>query len=447
MAKKKLIFDIAIFAFSADLSGVPRFTLEVLKHLMTRDDLEIVLICSIKNEANAFSNLKKNINFNLPFQSKEKKELLFSESDEFFKQKLKNENKPLASLGQLEYFCLSLFPKSKLLKKLINFTKKIKNVTNKEKRQVLPKSPYFDELVTKSDAYFSPFHPLIPELSVKSSIRKAIVVHDLIPFVHPELLINNDLHLMLQEIADRLTPDLFIFTVSKNSKQDIKRFYPPIAEDKLIVIPEGVSPHFNFCADKTKIHSVLTKYKIPTDCRYITSIAAHDDRKNSAAVIYAFEKLCQKYPNKFADLRLVLTGPKTYNKTTFTQNAINSLSKDCKKRFIHAGYVEESDLPFIYSGASCFCFMSLYEGFGLPVLEAMQCGVPVITSNTSSLPEVVGDAGIMLEPHDVEGLADAFMQVLCNENLRNEMITKGLEQAKKFSWERCVDLIVEKLIG
>ncbi|MDR2171453.1 MAG: glycosyltransferase, partial [Planctomycetaceae bacterium] len=91
--------------------------------------------------------------------------------------------------------------------------------------------------------------------------------------------------------------------------------------------------------------------------------------------------------------------------------------------------------------------MSLYEGFGLPPLEAMQCGVPVITSNTSSLPEVVGDAGIMLDPHDIEGLANAFMRVLCNENLRNEMIAKGLEQAKKFDWNNCVDLIVEKLIN
>jgi glycosyltransferase involved in cell wall biosynthesis len=446
MPKKKLIFDIAIFAFSAELSGVPRFALEILKCLMKRDDFEIVLVCSIENnEANAFSNLKQNLNFNLPFQSREKKELIFSNADEFFKQKIKNENKPCTFLGQTEYFFLSRFPKSKLLKKLINFTKKIKKVADNKKQQVLPNSPFFEKLVTESDAYFSPFHPLLSELSVKPSIHKAIVVHDLIPFVHPELLIDNNLYFMLQKIADHITPDLFIFTVSENSKQDIKHFYPPIAEDKLIVIPEGASSHFNFCADKTKIFSVLKKYGIPADCRYITSIAAHDDRKNFAAVIDAFKKFCQKYPDKSANLRLVLTGSETCNKTTNIQKAINSLSEYCKKRFIHVGYVDETDLPFIYNGASCFCFMSLYEGFGLPVLEAMQCGVPVITSNTSSLPEVVGDAGIMLDPHDVEGLADAFMHVISDENLRQKMIAKGLEQAKKFSWERCVDLIVEKM--
>jgi glycosyltransferase involved in cell wall biosynthesis len=298
----------------------------------------------------------------------------------------------------------------------------------------------------ESDAYFSPFHPLIPELSMNPSIRKAIVVHDLIPFVHPELLVNNDLCFMLQKIANHITPDLLIFTVSENSKCDIKHFYPPIASDKLIVIPEGASPHFHFCTDKTKIDSVLKKYGIPTDCPYITSIAAQDDRKNFAAVIYAFEKLCQKYPDKFTDLRLVLTGPETSNHTVKIQKAIDSLSGDCKKRFIHVGYVDETDLPYIYNGASCFCFMSLYEGFGLPVLEAMQCGTPVITSNTSSLPEVVGDAGIMLDPHDVDGLADTFTHVISNENLRNEMTAKGFEQAKKFSWNICADLIVDELI-
>jgi glycosyltransferase involved in cell wall biosynthesis len=127
--------------------------------------------------------------------------------------------------------------------------------------------------------------------------------------------------------------------------------------------------------------------------------------------------------------------------------AYNKLTRKIRKRIIFTGYIDEIDIPFLYNGASCFCCMSLYEGFGLPPLEAMQSGIPVITSNTSSIPEVVGDAGIMLDPYDAEGLAEAFMNVISNENLRNEMIVKGLEQAKKFSWDRCVDLIVEKMIN
>ncbi|MDR1290926.1 MAG: glycosyltransferase family 4 protein [Planctomycetaceae bacterium] len=451
MKKKKLIFDIAIFTFSVDLSGVPRFTLEVLRHLRKRDNLEIVLICSLDNEAKAFLNLKQNLDVNLPFQTREKKELIFSESDEFIKQKLIIENKRPPLLGRIKDFILSCFPQSKILRKVIDFAIKIKRIIIFQKQLLLNKgksqstSQYFEELVMESDAYFSPFHTPIPELSIKPSIRKAIVVYDLIPFVHPELLVSNDLYLMLQKIANYSTPDLLIFTVSENSKRDIIHFCPKITSDQLMVIPAGASSHFHFCTDKTKINSVLKKYDIPTDCPYIASIAAQEDRKNFAAVVYAFDKLCQKYPDKFADLRLVVTGTQTCNQTVKMREAIDSLSDDCRRRFIYAGYVDKADLPFIYNGASCFCFMSIYEGFGLPVLEAMQCGVPVITSNTSSLPEVVGDAGIMLDPHDVEGLADAMYRVISDENLRKEMIAKGLEQAKKFSWDRCVDLIVEKI--
>jgi glycosyltransferase involved in cell wall biosynthesis len=141
----------------------------------------------------------------------------------------------------------------------------------------------------------------------------------------------------------------------------------------------------------------------------------------------------------------VLTGVSGWQDRKF-KKVFARLPEKVKEKIIFTGYVEDDDLPFLYSGARCFCYMSIYEGFGLPPLEAMQCGTPVITSNTSSLPEVVGDAGIMLDPHDVEGLVDAFNRVLNNETLRNEMIAKGLEQAKKFSWDQCVEIIVEKMI-
>jgi glycosyltransferase involved in cell wall biosynthesis len=129
------------------------------------------------------------------------------------------------------------------------------------------------------------------------------------------------------------------------------------------------------------------------------------------------------------------------------KQAFDSLSPDCKKRFIYTGYVEDEDLPYIYNGASCLCFMSFYEGFGLPLLEAMQSGTPVIASDASSIPEVVGDAGILVNPNDVDGLVVALYQVLTEEHLRNKMIQKGLEQAKKFNWDDCVNIILEKLFN
>ena len=107
-----------------------------------------------------------------------------------------------------------------------------------------------------------------------------------------------------------------------------------------------------------------------------------------------------------------------------------------EREVIFAGYVDEDELPAWYNAADLFVYPSLYEGFGLPPLEAMACGCPVITSNTSSLPEVVGDAGIMVDPHDVDALADAMERVLTDESLREDMRRRGLERAKRFSWQR-----------
>lgn len=112
------------------------------------------------------------------------------------------------------------------------------------------------------------------------------------------------------------------------------------------------------------------------------------------------------------------------------------ISHNLQNDVIFTGYISDGDLPALYNAADLFVYPSLYEGFGLPPLEAMACGCPVITSNTSSLHEVVGDAGIMVDPYDVDRLADAMHKVLSNDGLREDMIKKGLERAEMFSWEK-----------
>jgi glycosyltransferase involved in cell wall biosynthesis len=114
-----------------------------------------------------------------------------------------------------------------------------------------------------------------------------------------------------------------------------------------------------------------------------------------------------------------------------------------RSRVIFTGYIAEDDLSAVYSGAKAFVYASRYEGFGLPPLEAMQCGIPVITSNTTSLPEVVGDAGIMVDPDDVEALSQAMLDVLTDSALRQELVAKGLRRARSFSWAKCADDTVE----
>ena len=114
-----------------------------------------------------------------------------------------------------------------------------------------------------------------------------------------------------------------------------------------------------------------------------------------------------------------------------------------QKEVIFTGYIPDGDLPSLYNAADLFVFPSIYEAFGLPPLEAMGCGVPVITSDRGAFPEVVGDAGIMVDPYDIDGLAKAMHEILNNDGLREDMIKKGLERAKLFSWEKCAKEVLE----
>jgi glycosyltransferase involved in cell wall biosynthesis len=138
---------------------------------------------------------------------------------------------------------------------------------------------------------------------------------------------------------------------------------------------------------------------------------------------------------------LVIVGPKIYGGKTELSKLIKNLNLE--DDVIFTGYVADEDLPAFYNGASIFVFPSLYEGFGLPPLEAMACGTPVITSNRASLPEAVGDAGIMVDPDDIEGLAKAMVKLTTDEELRQTMIKRGLERVKLFSPEKAAAATIE----
>jgi glycosyltransferase involved in cell wall biosynthesis len=445
---KRLIFEIYPLIFSNKVGGISRFTIEILRRLIERELFEITLICSEDCEENAlrcFDNIFINLRQqkNIKFQSKNVENYILPPVST-------PEVKYKTFFGYLEEWVLAVLPNSKILEFIVEKARAIKQKiispyqptsNNLVKRE---RSPLLERLICDSDVYFSPFNIIVPEINVNPQIRKLQVVHDLIPILFPHLFpkewLKNTINWNL------ITPDVQVLADSQCTKNDLLRKFPYLLEDKITVIPLGADEHFCPCTDEVKIKSVLKKYGVPQNVNYILSVATLEIRKNFDHVIRSFAMLIEKYGHLFPNLRLVLTGKKGWlDKKIYT--AYNQLSRKMRKRIIFTGYVDEADIPFLYNGASCFCYMSFYEGFGLPVLEAMQSGVPVITSNTSSFPEVVGDAGIMLDPHDVEGLADALMNVISNENLRQEMIVKGLEQAKKFSWDDCVDLIVEKMIN
>jgi len=169
---------------------------------------------------------------------------------------------------------------------------------------------------------------------------------------------------------------------------------------------------------------------IGIDYPYILYLGTLEPRKNVERLIEAFIQLKKKQINE----KLLISGIKGWDYQSIFDKVA---SLGVEKEIIFSGFIPNELIPFLYNGASAFVYPSLYEGFGLPVLEAMACGVPVVTSNVSSLPEVAGDAAILINPYSVDELADGIWRILSDEELRNQCIEKGIERAKSFTWERC----------
>jgi len=260
----------------------------------------------------------------------------------------------------------------------------------------------------------------------KSKQKYILTLHDISPFLTPKehrhgrVLVYKLLTPRTLKTADK------IITVSNSTKNDLINYFN-IPEEKIRVILLAADEKFKPLSNK-EIREAKQKYTL--NFPFILYVGTLEPRKNIPSLVKAFYKLKKKNLR----YKLVITGKKgwKYKEIFETIDKLN-LQNDV----VFTGYVADEDLPALYNAADMFVYPSIYEGFGLPPLEAMACGTPVITSNTSSLPEVVGDAGIMVDPYDVDGLADAMHEVLTDEGLRANMIKKGLERAEMFSWEKC----------
>lgn len=212
-----------------------------------------------------------------------------------------------------------------------------------------------------------------------------------------------------------------VIAISEATKKDTMEILG-IPEEKIKVIYEAVPEDVAQVKNKKTMELVKAKYGIKGN--YLLSVATLEPRKNLKRIIQAFQALGTK------DLKLVITGKSGWD---------SSLQGDDLKKMsnvIFTGYVDRHDLFALYSGAICLAFPSLYEGFGLPILEAMKCGCPVVTSHLSSMPEVAGKAGILVDPMDIEEIGKGFYEVVSNKVKRQEMIKEGFKQVNKFSWEK-----------
>ena len=285
------------------------------------------------------------------------------------------------------------------------------------------------ELLERSDIYHSTFFPL-PQQMMGGRLQRFITIYDMIPVLFP-IYFEKATTGLFHDILRSIRPDDWVLAISHSTKHDFCE-YTGFDPSRVFVTPLAASSLFYPCHDSEKIAEIRSRYRIP-EGPYLLSLCTLEPRKNIDHTIRCFIRTVRE--QRIPDLNLVLVGTKGWDfDRIFAEIATDP---GLQRRIIVTGYLPDEDLAPLYSGAMMFVYPSLYEGFGLPPLEAMQCGVPVITSNSSSLPEVVGDAGVIVSPTDSDALCQGFCDLYKNSALREVLAQKSLKQAALFSWEQC----------
>ena len=268
--------------------------------------------------------------------------------------------------------------------------------------------------------------------------KKIAVIHDMAYKAYPETVRVKTRKFLEFSLAKTCKRADKIITISEFSKSEIMK-YLQVKEEKIEVIPLGVDTkyyHNNY--SETEVEKIKKKYNINNE--YFLYLGTIEPRKNIERLIRAYGELCKE---KKDIPKLVLAGKKgwLYDEIFSTVKTLN-----LQDAIEFLGYVDIKDAPLLIKGATAFVFPSLYEGFGLPPLEAMACGTPVIVSNVASLPEVVGDAGILVNPLSINSIKKAMLRIVEEPELIIKLKEAGILQAKKFRWENTAKRI-EKIIS
>lgn len=292
----------------------------------------------------------------------------------------------------------------------------------------------------KPEIFFAPSSYIIPALgpdsrkkNSKLPFKTIITVHDLVSFLHPRS--HNTKAVLIERLTLKkaLKKSAHIFVVSENTKKDLldKFKYP---ETQVSITYCAPSHSFSEKITKEDLTQFKEKFKLPDN--YILAVGTLEPRKNFATLIKSFVMIKKWHP----EFKLVIVG-----KEGWKHKETDKLIKEFKleKDVIFPGYLKEQDLHKMYIIAKVFVFPSLYEGFGIPPLEAMLAGCPVISSNRASLPEVVGEAGILIEPKNAYKFADAISSMLDKPEIREMFIERGFKQAEKFNWRQSAEKILE----
>jgi len=262
-------------------------------------------------------------------------------------------------------------------------------------------------------------------------------VHDVSFRVHPDLFLAKDRWILNSLIPRSMRQAASVIAVSESTRRDILRFYPQVPKDNVRVVLEAADARFRPPEGGQETARTMANKRLGLDDRpYLLAVGVLQPRKNLALLLDAFAllKLGLKIEGNPPPHRLVIAGKRGWLDDTDAQLA--ALPEEVTRDIVPAGYVADDDLPTLYGGADALCYPSRYEGFGLPPLEAMACGCPVLCSRSSSLPEVVGDAGILLPPDDSDAWARALGKLLSAPPILARWRARGPERAALFSWEK-----------
>ena len=290
-------------------------------------------------------------------------------------------------------------------------------------------------IISGVDIYHSPLAPIPKTVRANSKIKHFLTIHDLLGLKIPQYL-NRSASEGANQLLRSLIPESFVFCVSESVKADVvefstlppeRVFVSPLAADRTI---------FYKVTDRERIARTRSLYNL-RDAPYLLTLSSFDPRKNFGHIIHCFSELVRS--RRLVDCNLLIVGSNP-ERNLFVSTAI-ARNADIRSRILMPGFIPDEHLAAIYSDAVGFLFPSFGEGFGLPVLEAMQCGTPVISSNTTSLPEVVEDAGILLNPTDVDGWCQAIIDIVERSTVRSDLGIRGINRASHFSWDKFINVV------
>lgn len=287
---------------------------------------------------------------------------------------------------------------------------------------------------SKPDIFFTPSH-YAPRFS---ACRTAVSIMDLSYLRYPQMFNKKDLWQLSNWTAYSVRKASLIFTISEFSKREIIKYYQTNAKQIIVTYPGFDADKFYSKKSMIK-NKLLQKYGL--NAPYLLFVGTLQPRKNIVRLLEAFKIVIAKYRDR--ELKLVIVGKKGWLYEEIYQK-VKMLK--IEERVVFTDYVADEDLPDWYRGAKCLILPSLYEGFGLPVLEGMACGCPVIVSNASSLPEVSGIAGINIDPYNVNNMAQGIRKILTmNQSQYQKQKDFCLKQAQKFSWSNCASVTLSNL--